>query len=380
MKKFIPYVLVFIVGFAICALILNMSGCPLYTKSNQTLEQNLSTSATKPVIKKGENPIADAAAAVGPAIVNIYTVSVREIPDPFSDIFGFGIGQPQKQIAQGAGSGVIISNDGYILTNNHVVEGAQEIKVKLMDGRTFSAKLIGRDPRTEVAVIKIKGNNLPVARLGDSDNIRVGDWAIAIGNPLGLENTVTVGVISATKRKDRAEGGPILQDLIQTDAAINPGNSGGALIDIDASVIGINTMIASPTGGNIGIGFAIPINAIKGVAKDLIEKGRVIRPFLGAAFGDLTGQLGAWYEQHGYKSGKGAVVVQVYPGTPAAKAGFQQGDVIMKVDDQRINDSSDLVRAISKYKVGDTVRFSVWRNGQEILLAAKLAEMPPDLP
>lgn len=377
MKKSISYVLVFIVGFAVCAYILNRNGISLGSSGNQTLMENLSTSSAPAVVKKGQNPIADAAAAVGPAVVNVYTKSMREVQNPFGDMFGGG--QPQQQLAEGAGSGVIISNDGYILTNNHVVAGAQDIKVKLPDGKSYTAKLIGRDPRSEVAVIKIEARNLPVAQLGDSNSIRVGDWAIAIGNPLGLENTVTVGVISATKRKDQAEQGPMLQDMIQTDAAVNPGNSGGALIDINGRVIGINTMIASTTGSNIGIGFAIPINSAKGIAKDLIEKGKVIRPFLGAAFGDLTGDLGSWYEQHGYKAGKGAVVAQVYPGTPAEKAGFMQGDVITNVDNKKIDDSSDLVKAIGSCKVGQTVRFSIWREGKTMLLAAKLEEMPQNM-
>lgn len=377
MKKFISYVLVFVVGFAVCAYILNRNGISFGISGNKTLMENLSSSTSPTVVKKGQNPIADAAASVGPAVVNVYTKAMREVQNPFGDMFGGG--QPQEQMAEGAGSGVIISNDGYILTNNHVVAGAQEIKVKLSDGRSFTAKLIGRDPRTEVAVIKISASGLPVAQLGDSNSIRVGDWAIAIGNPLGLENTVTVGVISATKRKDQAEQGPMLQDMIQTDAAVNPGNSGGALIDINGRVIGINTMIASTTGSNIGIGFAIPINSAKGIVKDLIEKGKVTRPFLGAAFRDLTGDLGDWYQQHGYKSGKGAVVVEVHQGTPAERAGFVQGDVITNVDDRKINDSSDLVKAISSCKVGQTVRFSIWRESKTMLLAAKLVEMPQNL-
>jgi serine protease Do len=375
MRKLISYIIIFALGFAICMCIYNKSGRSVKPTGNQSLMQNLTPNPSTRIIKKGENPIADAAAEVGPSVVNIYTTSVRAVNDPFSEIFGFG-GPPQQQVAKGAGSGVIISNDGYIITNNHVVADAQNIKVKLMDGRGFTAKLIGRDPRTEVAVIKINEKNLPVAQLGDSDSINVGDWAIAIGNPLGLENTVTVGVISATKRKDQSEQGTMLQDMIQTDAAINPGNSGGALLDINGKVIGINTMIASTSGGNIGIGFAIPINSAKVIVKDLIEKGKVIRPYLGASFGDLLGDLGAWYEQHGYKSGKGAVVGDIVNGTPAQKAGLRQGDIILKVDDIKINDSSDLVKAIGSYKVGDTVRLSIWREGKEMLLAAKLGEMP----
>ncbi|MHB1457120.1 MAG: S1C family serine protease [Armatimonadota bacterium] len=377
MKKFISYVLVFVVGFAACAYILNRNGISIGSGESRTLKENLSSSVSRVVVKKGQNPIADAAAAVGPAVVNVYTKSMREVRNPFGDLFGEMM--PQQQLAEGAGSGVIISDDGYILTNNHVVAGAQDIKVKLPDGRSFGAKLVGRDPRTEVAVIKISANKLPVAQLGDSDSIRVGDWAIAIGNPLGLENTVTVGVISATNRKDQAEQGAMLQDMIQTDAAVNPGNSGGALIDINGRVVGINTMIASTTGSNIGIGFAIPINSAKGIVDDLIKKGKVIRPFLGAAFSDLTGDLATWYEQHGYKSGKGAVVRQVYPGTPADRSGFMRGDIITDVDNKKINDSSDLVKTIGNCKVGQTVRFSIWREGKTMLFAAKLVEMPQDM-
>ncbi|MHB0998144.1 MAG: S1C family serine protease [Armatimonadota bacterium] len=378
MKKLISYVAVFVLGFGACVYILHRGGYAIDFGGKQNLMQNLTTTSNTSVVRKGQNPIADAAAAVGPAVVNIYTTSVTETQNPLSEMFGFN-GPPQRELSRGAGSGVIISADGYILTNNHVVAGAQDIKVRLRDGRRLNAQLVGRDPRTEVAVIKVKATGLPTANLGDSDKIRVGDWAIAIGNPLGLENTVTVGVISATKRQDKISEGPMNQEMIQTDAAVNPGNSGGALIDISGKVIGINTMIASNNGGSIGLGFAIPVNSVKSVVKDLIEKGKVIRPFLGIAFGDLGGDLGAWYAQRGYKSTKGAVVGQVYPNTPAAEADIRQGDIITEVDGKSITDSAALVKSISASKVGQIIRLSVWRDGKTSLIAVKLAEMPKNI-
>lgn len=394
MKKLISYVLVFVLGFAACAYVLQRFG---YTTSNspKSVLQALSNKPTAPVIKKGQNPIADAAAKVGPAVVSIYTVSEREIAFPDRGIQNpFGGILPrlmpgQRQISRGAGSGVIISKDGYILTNNHVVAGAQDIEVRLEDGKKFTARLIGRDPKTEIAIVKINVKyDLPVAELGDSDAVRVGDWAIAIGNPLGqLENTVTVGVISATKRNDLAAEGRTLKNMIQTDAAINPGNSGGALTNIDGQVIGINTMIAStdigPEKGNIGIGFAIPINSAKGIAKQLIKDGKllikngnIVYPFLGVGLDDLKGDMAVWYRQQGYKSTNGAVIMGVYSGTPAEKAGLLRGDIIVEIDRKKIKSADDAIKFIQKSKVGKVIRLNVWRDGRTLLIAAKLAQMP----
>lgn len=377
MKKLISYVVVFVVGFAVCAYVLMLMGYSYNAGSKQSVMQALTSHAASPVVK-GRNPIADAAAKVGPSVVSIYTTAVREVRNPLGQFFSMP-GLTQKQLARGAGSGVIISNDGYILTNNHVVSGAQDINVSLSDGRSFKARLIGKAARSDVAVIKINAKNLPAAQLGDSNSARVGDWAIAIGNPLGqLENTVTVGVISATKRKDMAAEGTVLQDVIQTDAAINPGNSGGALANIDGQVIGINTMIASNNPsqpGSIGIGFAIPINSAKEIAARIVKEGSIVYPFLGVSVGDLKGDYKAWFEQHGY-NGKGAFISQISPGSPAEKAGLMQGDVIIDVNGRKIGSAADVVKLIQKCKVGEVIKLNIWRDGKNMLVMAKLAEMP----
>ena len=363
MKKLISYVQVFVLGFGACAYILTRAG---YTPGGkESVMQVLSGKPAPPVIKRGGNPIADAAAKVGPAVVNIDTLAERQVPNPFEDFFGLPM-PPRRQILMGQGSGVVISKDGYILTNNHMVAGAQDIKVRLADGRKFKGRLIGRDAQSDLAVLKVNARNLPFAKLGDSDAIRVGDWAIAIGNPLGFGNTVTVGVISAIKRRNLpVDEGRVISEAIQTDAAINLGNSGGALANIDGEVIGINTAISStePGHGNIGIGFAIPINSAKDNIKQLIEKGKISHPYLGVIVTDLAGDLAAWYGQNGYKGKKGAVVCDVQAGSPAAKTGLAQGDIITAIDRQRISGANDVTKAIQKGKVGQIVRLSTWPSG-----------------
>jgi Do/DeqQ family serine protease len=325
---------------------------------------------------KGMNPVADAVAKVGPAVVNIHTLTEREVRGFPGGFFGLPMPMP-KQVQRGAGSGVIISKDGYILTNNHVVAGANEIKIALSDGRTFKAKVVGRDDKTDLAVVKVNANNLPAAQLGDSKAIRPGDWAIAIGNPFDRGNSVSLGIVSATHRNEMVEEGKVLPDMIQTDAAINPGNSGGALVNIQGQVIGINTAIYSPQGaGNIGIGFAIPIHSAKTIAKQLIEKGKIVRPYLGVTVVTLEGELREYYKQNGFEAGKGAAISQVGPGTPAAKAGLMQYDVIIKINDQEVKSAEDVTKVIQKHKVGQVVRLTVWRAGQTVLVGAKLAEMP----
>ena len=380
MKKLIAYMLVFVLGFGACAVILNRMGyLPSPNSGAGSAMQVLGRRSVMPI---GENAIADAAAKVLPAVVNIDTTTTRNVPNPFGG-FGFPLPMPFQapdRVEKGAASGVVISKDGYVLTNNHVVAGAQDIKVTLADGRKFKAKVTGRDSRRDLAVIRINAKNIPYAQLGNSDDIRVGDWAIAIGNPLSFGNTVTVGVVSAKKRTNLPVGrGKVIAEAIQTDAAINRGNSGGALANIKGEVIGINTAIYStePGEGNIGIGFAIPINTAKTIAKQLIEKGSVVYPYLGVTVGDLSAELEAWYEQNGYK-GKGAVIYQVQPGSPADKAGLMQADIITKIDDMNISGAEDVTKAIQKRKVGQVVRLSIWRSGSTRLLGAKLAETPAD--
>ena len=384
MKKLIAYMLVFVLGFGACALILNRMGYLLTPGSGSGggVMQVLGKRSSMPV---GENAIADATAKVLPAVVSIDTTSTRSVPNPFGggSFFGFQLPfqTPPKAIEKGAASGVVISKDGYVLTNNHVVAGAQDIKVTLADGRKFKARVIGRDLRQDLAVVKINADKLPFAALGNSDNIRVGDWAIAVGNPLNFGNTVTVGVVSAKKRTNLPVApGKVIPEAIQTDAAINRGNSGGALANIEGEVIGINTAIYStePGEGNIGLGFAIPINTARVIAKQLIEKGSTSYPYLGVVVADLSGDLQSWYEQNGYKSQKGAVIWQIQRGSPADKAGLMQADIITKIDDKNISGAEDVTKAIQKCKVGQVVRLSIWRQGQSRLLGAKLAEMPPD--
>jgi len=387
MKKLISYTLVFVLGFGVCALILYRMGYAPSSGSQSVIEA-LSGKPAPPVIRKGQNPIADAAAAVGPAVVNIDTMGERRVINPFDQFF-FGMQAPEiMQKFVGQGSGVIISSDGYILTNNHVIAGAQDITVRLSDGRKFKAKLIGRDENSEIAVVKVDARKLPVARLGNSDAIRVGDWAIAIGNPLGLGNTVTVGVISAKNRENLpvAEGAP-LRNAIQTDAPINPGNSGGALANINGEVIGITSAILSTDvgeqKGSIGLGFAIPINSAKAIAKEIIKGGGSLKngektqPWLGVYVDTLGGDLQTWYRERGYKAKSGAVVMYVQPGSPAEKAGLMRGDIITEIDGKKVGSSPDVVKAIGKYKVGQVVRISAWRDKKTLLLGAKLAELPP---
>jgi len=381
-KKLIPYVLVFVMGFTACAVVIKQLGLSTVTGSRTAVLQNLSAHSSPSVIHKGQNPIADAAEKVGPSVVSIYTAIERKVQNPMDMLFG---SPEETQRGSGAGSGIIISSDGYILTNNHVVAGAQKIKVRLKDGRDFDARLIGRDAITEVAVIKIDAKNLPAAKLGDSGNLRVGDWAIAIGNPLGrFENSVTVGVISATGRNEVVGDGKVLKGLIQTDAAINPGNSGGALVNIDGKVIGINTMIASTggmmgTAGNIGIGFAIPINSARIVAKQLVENGKVAHPYLGIALRPLAGDFLDYYKQLGFKGDKGALIYQVTQDSPAAKAGILARDVILEIEGEKITTPDDVVKSIQKRNVGQLVRLTIWRDGKTVSVVAKLGDMPQNL-
>jgi len=386
MKKLISYVLVFVLGFGACAYILTRAGYTINLGGKESMMQVLTKHPPAAVISKDGNPIADAAARVGPAVVNIDTRRERRIRNPFEDFFGVPM-FPETRIEHGQGSGVIIGKDGYILTNNHVVAGVDDIKVRLADGRRFKAGLIGREEDTDLAVLKVNASKLPVAVLGDSDAIRVGDWAIAVGNPLGLGNTVTVGVISAAKRTSLpVGGGKVVKEAIQTDAAINFGNSGGALANIDGQVIGINFAIYStqpyPYGGNIGIGFAIPINSAKSVVKRLISKGSVgrpvveggekERPYLGILMSDLEGDRASWYRLNGYEGKGGAVVEQVDLGSPAAKAGLLPRDVITQIDKTKARNADAVVQMIRKGRIGQVIRLTVWRMGKTKVLFAKL--------
>jgi serine protease Do len=328
----------------------------------------------------------EVAKKVQPAVVNITTektITMRPWDrfgedffrgSPFEDFFrGFGSprerGREYKQKQRSGGSGVIVDKEGYILTNNHVVEGVEKVKVRLNDGREFTATVKGQDPRTDLAVLYIKAKDLPAAALGDSDKLEVGEWAIAIGSPFGLEHTVTVGVISAKGRSGLGTG--TYEDFIQTDASINPGNSGGPLINIDGEVIGINAMIIQP---GTGIGFAIPINMAKRILDDLIKHGKFVRPWLGISAQDLTPEMMEYFK---VKEKEGVLVGQVYPGTGAAKAGLSSGDIIKALDDKPVKNVNELVKEIqNNKKVGQKVKLSIIRDGKPMSIDVTTTAMP----
>ena len=329
---------------------------------------------------------ADLIEKVKPAVVNVSTTSTVTLsgspfrhffgPDdegPFGDFFKRYFGDiPDRKMKQSSlGSGFIIDKDGFIITNNHVVEGADEIKVKLADGREFKARVVGRDPKTDLALIKISSvfKNLPVLPLGDSDRMRVGDWVLAMGNPFGLEHTVTQGILSATGRVIGA--GPY-DNFLQTDAPINPGNSGGPLINLKGEVIGINSAIVA-TGQ--GIGFAIPSNMAKTVVPQLREKGKVTRGWLGVSIQSVTPEIA---QAFGLKEPMGALVGDVVPGGPAEAAGIKRGDIIVSFDGRDIKNMPDLPRMVAAAPIGKTVAVKVIRSGKEVGLKVTVTELTED--
>jgi len=348
----------------------------------------------KPVIDEKATELAESlskafeqvASAVSPAVVHIFTSKTVkrhgfEVPfdDEQNDLFKrllprFGV--PREYQQQALGSGVIISTDGYILTNNHVVSEADQLKVTLSDKREFDAKVIGTDPQTEVALIRIDGKDFPTAVLGDSDKLSVGQWVVAIGNPFGFDRTVTQGIISAKSRRisDNREN---YEDFIQTDAAINPGNSGGPLVNLRGEVIGINTAIYSRTGGYQGIGFAIPINMAKSIKDSLMTKGRVVRGFLGVQIQDIDDALGKVLD---LKSREGSLVSSVVEDSAAAKAGIERGDVIVKFDGIKVTGSDRLRNIVASTPVGKEVKVEVNRKGKIETLTARIGDKSKDAP
>ena len=301
----------------------------------------------------------------------------EKLPDFFDDEFFRRFFQPRmpREFKQRSlGSGSIVDKKGFILTNNHVVEGADKIIVKLPDGREFEAKLVGADPGTDLAVVKIEGDDLPIAKLGNSDQIEVGESVIAIGNPFGLEQTITAGIVSAKGRS--ALGVTAYEDFIQTDASINPGNSGGPLINLKGEVVGVNTAIFSRSGGNQGIGFAIPINMARVVMESLINSGRVVRGFLGVVIQNVTDELAA---AMGLESKSGVLISHVGPETPAGRAGIRQGDVITLFNRRSVKTSNELRNAVAAIKPGTAVPVNLVRNGKTISLKVKIGEQPSDM-
>lgn len=320
-------------------------------------ETSQATKVESRVVETEESVYIRVAESVGPSVVNVNTKT--RIQFFFQAI-------PQE----GAGSGVIITENGYILTNNHVVEGAQQITVTLADGRTFDAKVVGRDPYTDIAVIKIDATGLPAAKLGDSTNLKIGQIAIAIGNPFGLGKTVTAGIISALNRTITTERGTIIEGLIQTDAPINPGNSGGALVNSSGEVIGINTAIYQ---GAQGIGFAIPIHLAKSIADQIISKGYASHPWMGVYLDTVDTQISAYYR---LAVDYGAIIMDVVKNGPADKAGIKRGDIIVEFNGEKIETADDLVVRVMRCKVGDRVRLGVVRGDQRLTIEVTLEERP----
>ncbi len=345
--------------------------------------------AAAPAAKSAEIPMVPAnftelAETVRPGVVNIQVVKkVKNVAfgsrdfsgnpfgedSPFGDFFGpyFQGNRSPAPEQRGVGSGFIMSRDGYILTNNHVVEDADQIKVKLANGKEYNGKIVGRDPKTDLAVVKIDGaTDLHPLALGNSDDLKVGSWVVAIGSPFGLEQTVTAGIVSA---KGRVIGSGPYDNFIQTDASINPGNSGGPLINTRGEVVGINTAIVAE---GKGIGFAIPVNMAKDIAPQLEEKGHVTRGWLGVSIQEMTPELA---KSFGLKDGNGALVAQVISGSPAEKAGIEQGDVILGFDGKTIAESKDLPQIVASTPVGKSVDVKIWRNGKALDQQVKISEM-----
>jgi serine protease Do len=329
-----------------------------------------------------ENPFVRVAAQVTPSVVNISTVTTGKARTPseqfrpfgndpyFRDFFDrFFEGMPRRRQQSSLGSGVIIDKSGLILTNNHVIKDADEITVKFSNNQELKGKVVGVDPKTDLAVIRVNAKEeLPVATLGDSDALRVGEWAIAIGNPFGLDHTLTVGVVSATGRSE--VGIAAYENFIQTDASINPGNSGGPLLNIRGEVIGINTAIVA---SGQGIGFAIPVNMVRKVVDDLVKKGKVTRGWLGIGIQPLTPELA---KNFGLQAEEGILINQVMPKSPAEAAGLKTGDLVQSVDGKSVKEPRQLQRIIAETDIGKTVEISILRGKEQRTVKVQIREMP----
>ena len=340
-----------------------------------------------PAISQAAQTFVDIAKSVTPAVVNISATRVvrreEQMPSfPFQDPFFrrfFGdefphFGVPRQRKEQSLGSGVIVDASGLIVTNNHVVTKADQITVVLSDKREFKGKVIGTDPKSDIAAIRIAGEDLPVAEWGDSDQLEVGEYVLAIGNPFGLNQTVTMGIVSAVGRAN--VGVADYEDFIQTDAAINPGNSGGALVDTHGALVGINTAIFSQSGGYMGIGFAVPSNMVRSVLDSLVENGKVVRGWLGISIQEVTPQLA---QEFGLEKSQGALIADVLDGSPAEKAGLKQGDVVISLMGRPIEGASQLRNQVARIPVGEKARIVVIRNNKEKTFDVKIEEQPEDL-
>ena len=392
MNKASSYAAIFAVGVSSCAICLKTFGDPAAlfntpTASKQAVLTALDT--TPPALKHftGDTVVADAAAKVDAAVVTVHTVGKLSTQaetggDPIFRQFGFGGGAPvQREPSRGAGSGIIISSDGYILTNNHVVADTSKLTVKVGDpGKSYDAHVVGTDPVTDIAVVKIDtaGIKLPVAQLGNSDDVRIGDWAIAVGNPLDVGTTVTLGIISALNRSGQSAEGQSILPAIQTDAAINPGNSGGALANINGQVIGINEAILSPSGTYSGIGFAIPINRAKQIAAEIIRTGQATHPYLGVEYRDIANLTDNNRVQAGIPDDitQGVVIANVSSNSPAAAAGLHRFDVITIANGLPITGTDALGNLIQGLPIGSTLTLRIVRDDVPRTVNVTLRQRP----
>lgn len=372
MNKNIIYVFLIALAGAVIGSFLTFKVLPTQLGHGPAVSQTGGGEKLKEIIVNGKS-VVEVSKKIGPAVVNIDTKHLVKVQDDFfSNPFGeeSPFEAPPRYIPeQGIGSGVIIRKDGYILTNEHVIHDAQEIKVTLTDKRQFKGKIIGADKSSDIAIVKINADNLPAAELGDSDGMEVGEFVIAIGNPYGYEHTVTFGILSG-KERGLSDQSRLYDNLLQTDAAINPGNSGGPLVDMDGKVIGINTAIIPFAQG---IGFAIPINTAKNIMDQLITKGKVVRPYIGIHMQDMTPEIAKYLK---YSGTTGVLVTGVVPGSPAEKAGLQRGDTILEVNHAKLSSAQELKKIVRSKKVGDQLTLLIWRDGSLTTVELKTAEMP----
>ena len=375
-----------LIGTAILLIGFLLGGITYYTLGritgqSRTMPYTFAPTVPRQIMETGR-AFSEIVRAVSPAVVNISTTKVmsREaqpfFEDPFFDFFSpfHDLGTPKKWKERSLGSGIIAARDGYIITNNHVVEKADEIKVTLIDRRTFKGRLVGADPKTDVAVIKIDAPDLPTLIWGDSDKLQVGEFVLAIGSPYGLSNTVTMGIISAVGRAN--VGIADYEDFIQTDAAINPGNSGGPLVNVKGEIIGMNTAIFSRTGGYQGIGFSVPSNMVRLVMDQLLQQGKVTRGWIGVTIQELTPELA---QKFSLQKTKGALVSDVAKDGPAAKAGIMRGDVILEFNGKEVRDVSSLRNMVAQSKAGSEITMKILRAGREFTVRVFIVELPREI-